>query len=101
LIRSSQTPETVRVASELAAERARLLPLPVLLERLDHRLEVLTGGPRDLPERQRSLRAALAWSWGRREERERQLLGRLTVFEGGASLDGAEAVCDGELGASL
>jgi predicted ATPase/DNA-binding SARP family transcriptional activator len=89
------------LAIELAADRARLLPLPVLLERLDHRLEVLTGGPRDLPERQRSLRAALEWSWEELEDRERQLLGRLTVFEGGASLDGAEAVCDGELGASL
>ena len=72
-----------------------------LLERLEHRLELLTGGPRDLPTRQRSLRATLEWSWEALEEPERQLLGRLTVFEGGASLEGAEAVCDGELDGGL
>ena len=89
------------LAIELAADRARLLPLPALLERLEHRLEVLTGGPRDLPARQRSLRATLEWSWEELEDRERQLLGRLTVFEGGASLEGAEAVCRGELDTGL
>ena len=81
------------LAIELAADRARLLPLRALLERLEHRLELLTGGPRDLPARQRSLRATLEWSWDALEEPERQLLSRLTVFEGGASLEGAEAVC--------
>jgi predicted ATPase/DNA-binding SARP family transcriptional activator len=89
------------LAIELAADRARLLPLPALLERLERRLELLTGGPRDLPTRQRSLRATLEWSWEALEEPERELLGRLTVFEGGASLEGAEAVCDGELGGGL
>jgi predicted ATPase/DNA-binding SARP family transcriptional activator len=89
------------LAIELAADRARLLPLPALLERLEHRLELLTGGPRDLPSRQRSLRATLEWSWEALEEPEQQLLGRLTVFEGGASLEGAAAVCDGELGDGL
>jgi predicted ATPase/DNA-binding SARP family transcriptional activator len=89
------------LAIELAADRARLLPLPALLERLEHRLEVLTGGPRDLPTRQRSLRATLEWSWEALEEPERQLLARLTVFEGGASLEGAEAVCGGEQDGSL
>jgi predicted ATPase/DNA-binding SARP family transcriptional activator len=86
------------LAIELAADRARLLPLPALLDRLERRLEVLTGGPRDLPSRQRSLRATLEWSWEELDEPERELLGRLTVFEGGASLEGAEAVCAGELG---
>ena len=81
------------LAIELAADRVRLLPLPALLERLDHRLELLSGGPRDLPERQRSLRATLEWSWDTLEEAERQLLGRLTVFEGGASLDAIRIVC--------
>ena len=85
------------LAIELAADRARLLPLPALLERLEDRLDVLTGGPRDLPERQRSLRATLDWSWEALEEPERHLLGRLTVFEGGASLDATEAVCAGGL----
>ena len=89
------------LAIELAADRARWLPLPALLERLEHRLEVLTQGPRDLPTRQRSLRATLEWSWEALEEPERQLLARLTVFEGGASLEAAEAVCDGEQDGSL
>ena len=80
------------LAIELAADRARLLPPRALLERLERRLELLTGGPLDLPERQRSLRATLEWSWEELEQPERVLLGRLTVFEGGASLDAAGAV---------
>ena len=89
------------LAIELAADRARLLPPQALLERLEHRLELLTGGPRDLPARQRSLRATLEWSWEALDQAERMLLGRLTLFEGGASLAGAEAVFDGEPGGSL
>ena len=74
---------------------------PRCCARLDDRLALLTGGPRDLPARQRSLRATLDWSWDVLDEPERTLLGRLTVFEGGASLEAAEAVCNpaGELGA--
>jgi predicted ATPase/DNA-binding SARP family transcriptional activator len=89
------------LAIELAADRARLLPLPALLDRLEDRLELLTGGARDLPERQRSLRATLDWSWEALGERERHLLGRLAIFEGGASLDAAAAVCGGGLDGSL
>ena len=89
------------LAIELAADGARLLPLPALLERLEHRLTLLTGGPRDLPTRQRSLRATLEWSWETLERPERTLLGRLTVFEGGASLEAAEAVCDGHPGGGI
>jgi len=91
------------LAIELAADRARLLPLPALLARLDDRLALLTGGPRDLPERQRSLRATLEWSWDVLEEPEQTLLARLTVFEGGASLEAAEDVCNPavELGAGV
>jgi predicted ATPase len=91
------------LAIELAADRARLLPLPALLARLDDRLALLTGGPRDLPERQRSLRATLEWSWEVLDEPERTLLARLTVFEGGAALEAAEAVCNpgSELGAGV
>jgi predicted ATPase/DNA-binding SARP family transcriptional activator len=89
------------LAIELAADRARLLPLPALLDRLEHRLELLTQGPRDLPRRQRSLRATLEWSWETLDDRERQLLCRLTVFEGGASMEAAEAVCDGDSGGEL
>lgn len=86
------------LAIELAADRGRLLPLRALLERLEHRLELLTGGPRDLPERQQSLYATLELSWEALDRPERELLGRLTVFEGGASLGAAERVCDVDLG---
>jgi predicted ATPase/DNA-binding SARP family transcriptional activator len=89
------------LAIELAADRARLLPPRALLDRLERRLELLTGGPRDLPARQRSLRATLDWSWEALEPEERVLLGRLTLFEGGASLEGAEAVLDGESASSV
>jgi predicted ATPase/DNA-binding SARP family transcriptional activator len=91
------------LAIELAADRVRMLSLPALLTRLERRLELLTGGPRDLPPRQRSLRATLEWSWDVLDDPERMLLARLTVFEGGASLEAAQAVCnaDGDLGADV
>jgi predicted ATPase/DNA-binding SARP family transcriptional activator len=89
------------LAIELAADRARVLAPASLLTRLEDRLELLTGGPRDLPARQRSLRATLEWSWEALEPSERVLLGRLTLFEGGASLEAARAVYDGEPGGSL
>jgi tetratricopeptide (TPR) repeat protein len=86
------------LAIELAADRARLLPLPALLERLEKRLELLTYGPRDLPERQRSLRATLEWSWEDLEPGQRRMLGQLSVFEGGISLEACHAVCDSDGG---
>jgi predicted ATPase/DNA-binding SARP family transcriptional activator len=89
------------LAIELAADRARHLPPRALLDRLEHRLELLTGGPRDLPARQRSLRATLEWSWDALGQPERTLLGRLTLFEGGASLEAAAAVFNGETGGSV
>jgi predicted ATPase/DNA-binding SARP family transcriptional activator len=89
------------LAIELAADRARMLPPRALLTRLERRLELLTGGPRDLPARQRSLRATLEWSWDALEPGEQVLLGRLTAFEGGASLEGIEAICNGESVGSL
>lgn len=89
------------LAIELAADRARLLPPKALLERLERRLELLTGGPRDLPARQRSLRATLQWSWEALEQPERMLLGRLSLFEGGASLDAVEAVFNGDSAGSV
>ena len=84
------------LAIELAADRARWLPLPTLLERLEKRLELLSCGPRDLPERQRSLRATLEWSWEVLEPEQRRVLARLCVFEGGASLEAFHAVCNPE-----
>jgi predicted ATPase/DNA-binding SARP family transcriptional activator len=82
------------LAIELAADRARLLPLPALLQRLQRRLELLSSGPRDLPARHQSLRATLEWSWEALTPPQRGLLMRLGVFEGGASLEAFHAVCD-------
>jgi predicted ATPase len=87
------------LAIELAAARVRLLPPRALLARLDDRLGLLTGGARDLPERQRNLRATLDWSFGLLDPAERALFARLGVFAGSFSLAAAEAVCGDDRGA--
>ena len=81
------------LALELAAARVRLLSPPALLARLDRRFEVLSGGVHDLPERQRTLRATLEWSYDLLSARERRLFRRLSVFVGGCELSSAEALC--------
>jgi len=81
------------LAIELAAARIKLLPLRALLDRLDDRLQVLSGGPLHLPERQRTLRGALDWSYDLLTTDEQDLFGRLAVFAGGCTLEAAEAVC--------
>jgi predicted ATPase len=81
------------LAIELAAARTRMLPPQALLERLEYRLPLLTGGARDMPERQQTLRAAIAWSHELLSEEERRLFGRLSTFAGGWTLAAAEAVC--------
>ncbi len=81
------------LAIELAAARAALLSPRMLLARLDHRLLLLTGGPRDLPARQRTLRATIDWSYDLLDVGEQLLLSRLAVFVGGWTLEAAEAVC--------
>ena len=81
------------LAIELAAARARLLPPAALLERLTGRLELLTGGGRDAPERQRTVRATIDWSYRLLEPAEQTLFARLGVFAGGATLAAAEEVC--------
>lgn len=86
------------LALELAAARVQLLPPEALLERLNQPLRVLTGGPRDKPEHQRTLRATLEWSVALLEPDERRLLERLCVFAGGFSPEAAEAVCADNLG---
>ena len=80
------------LAIELAAARVRLLPPPALLARLDHRFSLLTGGARDLPERQRTLKNTLEWSYGLLSASEQALFARLGVFAGPFSLPAAEAV---------
>jgi predicted ATPase len=81
------------LALELAAARLRLLSPEALLERLDRALDVLTSGPRDVPERQQTLRAAIDWSHSLLEEAEQRLFRRLAVFTGGCTLADLEAVC--------
>lgn len=87
------------LAIELAAGRMGTLSLPALRERLGHRLAVLTGGPRDLPARQQTLRETLDWSVGLLAPAERAVLARLAVFPGGVTLAAAEAVCGADLDA--
>ena len=75
----------------------KLLPPAKLLERLDQRLPVLTGGARDAPARHRTLRAAIDWSFGLLDVEEQALFARLSVFAGGFTLEAAEAVCDASI----
>src|SRR5581483_637824 len=82
------------LALELAAARLKLLPPPTLLERLDSRLAWLTGGARDRPRRQQTMRATLDWSYDLLETREQDLFARLAIFVGGFSLEAAEALID-------
>jgi predicted ATPase len=81
------------LAIELAAARVRLLPPKALAARLDQRFSVLTGGARDLPERQRTLKNTLDWSFDLLSAGEQELFARLGVFAGPFSLPAAEAVC--------
>jgi len=82
------------LAIELAAARVKVLSPAAILSKLEHRLDVLTGGPRDAPQRQKSFRAALEWSDELLEPSERMLFRRLAVFSGGCTAEGAEAVCN-------
>jgi predicted ATPase len=80
------------LAIELAAARTKLLSPRMILARLERRLALLTDGPRDLPERQRTLRATIDWSYSLLDIGEQLLLGRLAVFAGGWTLEAAEAI---------
>jgi predicted ATPase len=84
------------LAIELAAARIKMLPPKAMLQRLGSRLKLLTGGARDLPERQRTLRATIEWSHALLDGGEQVLFGRLAVFSGGRTLEAIEAICDAE-----
>jgi predicted ATPase/DNA-binding XRE family transcriptional regulator len=84
------------LALELAAARTKVLPLPFLSARLEARLPLLTAGTRDAPVRQRTLRDAIAWSYGLLGPEERLLFHRLSVFAGGWTIEAAEAVTNRE-----
>jgi predicted ATPase/class 3 adenylate cyclase len=81
------------LAIELAAARIRLLTPQAMLARLESRLKLLTGGARDLPTRQQTLRGTIAWSYDLLDEAERMLFRRLAVFVDGFTIEAAEAVC--------
>jgi predicted ATPase len=83
------------LALELAAARVRILDPEALLQRLDHALDLLTSGDRDLPLRQRTLRAAISWSYSLLDAQEQQTLRRLSSFHEGWTLEAMEQVCYG------
>ncbi len=82
------------LAIELAAARIKLLSPAAMRTRLEKRLQLLTGGARDLPRRQQTLRGAIDWSYDLLGPAEQKLFRRLAVFVGGCTLEAAEAVCD-------
>lgn len=81
------------LALELAASQAKIYPLSLLANRLEESLGILPEGPRDLPERQRTLRGAIAWSENLLNPDEKTLFARLSVFSGGGCLEAVSAIC--------
>jgi predicted ATPase/class 3 adenylate cyclase len=104
---SAEPEETVRaiclrldclpLAIELAAARTKVLSPGQVLERLEQRFPLLTGGPRDAPERQKTLRATIEWSYDLLSAEEQRVFAQLAAFAGGCTLDAAEAVTDADL----
>jgi len=82
------------LAIELAAARSKLLSPSAIRTRLASRLQLLTGGARDLPARQQTLRQAIGWSYDLLNVPEQTLFRRLSIFVGGCTLEGVESVCD-------
>jgi predicted ATPase/DNA-binding SARP family transcriptional activator len=85
--------EGLPLAIELAAARTKLFPPPVLLGRLRQRLDFLAGGVQDMPERHRTLRATIDWSYRLLNPAEKRLFASLAVFSGGWTFEAAEVVC--------
>ena len=85
------------LAIELAASRVGALPPAAMRRRLDHRLKLLVGGPQDAPERQRTLRATIDWSYELLDAAEQRLVVRLAVFAGGCTIEAAQCICGDDL----
>jgi predicted ATPase/class 3 adenylate cyclase/Tfp pilus assembly protein PilF len=87
------------LAIELAAARIRSLSPQAILSRLQSRLKLLTGGAKDLPARQQTLRNTIEWSYDLLDDAEKQMFRRMAVFQGGCTLEAIGAVCnaDGDL----
>jgi predicted ATPase/DNA-binding NarL/FixJ family response regulator len=86
----------IPLAIELAAARVKVLTVDQIAARLDDRFQLLTGGSRTALPRQQTLRGAMDWSYDLLSQTERAILGRLSVFAGGCTLEAAEAVCVGK-----
>ena len=95
--------EGIPLAIELAAARVKLLPPQALLHQLTqtHRFKVLTGGMRDVPERQQTLRNTLTWSYNLLDQAEQQLFRLISIFVGGCTLDAIEAVSKARAGEAV
>jgi predicted ATPase/class 3 adenylate cyclase len=89
--------DNLPLALELAAARVKILSSDQILARLEQALPLLTGGPSDAPERQRTLAATIAWSHEMLSDSEQALFASLSVFVGGCTLEAAEAVCDADV----
>jgi predicted ATPase/DNA-binding SARP family transcriptional activator/DNA-binding CsgD family transcriptional regulator len=88
--------EGLPLAIELAAARMGSLAMDQMAQKLEDSLGMLSTGPRTVPPRQRTMRAAIGWSYRLLSEEEREVFGRLSVFSGGFTLEAAEAVCSGD-----
>jgi predicted ATPase/serine/threonine protein kinase/Tfp pilus assembly protein PilF len=84
------------LAIELAAARVKILSPAAILAKLENRLQLLTGGAADLPERQQTMRGAVAWSYDLLDASEKRLFETLSVFAGGFTFEAAEAVVSGQ-----
>lgn len=81
------------LAIELAASQVKIFPPAILAQRLEQGLDALPSGPRDLPSRQRTLRATIEWSYNLLDHDEKNLFARLSIFRGGSTLEGITQVC--------